>query len=101
MPSTKGSSIPFSSQKRVINAAVTTPQKTSCLVNGSSARFFTRRAMKNRAELPFTRQLVFWGVVTAAFITLFWLLKGMLLPFVLGMALAYVSDPAADRLERL
>ncbi len=57
--------------------------------------------MKTRTEFPFAWQMVFWGIVTAAIIVLFWLLRGMLLPFVLGMALAYVSDPAADRLERL
>jgi predicted PurR-regulated permease PerM len=57
--------------------------------------------MKSRSELPFARQTAFWLVVTVAFILLFWLLRGMLLPFVLGMALAYVSDPAADRLERM
>jgi predicted PurR-regulated permease PerM len=57
--------------------------------------------MKSRAELPFIRQSLFWLAVTAAFIFLFWLLRGMLLPFVLGMALAYVSDPLADRLERV
>jgi predicted PurR-regulated permease PerM len=57
--------------------------------------------MKTRAEIPFGRQFLFWLFVTAVAITLFWLLSGMLLPFVLGMALAYVSDPFADRLERL
>jgi predicted PurR-regulated permease PerM len=47
------------------------------------------------------RQLVFWLVVTAALILILWLLRGMLLPFVLGMALAYVCDPLADRLEAI
>jgi predicted PurR-regulated permease PerM len=57
--------------------------------------------MKGRPEMPLAQQIVFWLAVTAGFIVLFWLLRGMLLPFVLGMALAYVSDPFADRLERL
>jgi predicted PurR-regulated permease PerM len=57
--------------------------------------------MKTRAEIPFGRQFLFWLFIAAATITLFWLLSGMLLPFVLGMALAYVSDPFADQLERL
>jgi predicted PurR-regulated permease PerM len=48
-----------------------------------------------------TRRIVFWLVVTAASFFLLWLLRGMLLPFVLGMGLAYVCDPLADRLERL
>jgi predicted PurR-regulated permease PerM len=56
--------------------------------------------MIGRAELPFARQTLFWRVVAAAFILLIWLLRGMLLPFVLGMALAYVSAPAADRLQQ-
>ncbi|MDB5395308.1 MAG: family transporter [Rhodospirillales bacterium] len=57
--------------------------------------------MKTKAELALTWQTAFWLIVTAAFIVLFVLLRGVLLPFVLGMALAYVSDPAADRLEKL
>jgi predicted PurR-regulated permease PerM len=48
-----------------------------------------------------TRQMVFWFAAAAVLILLLWLLRGMLLPFVLGMALAYVLDPVADRLERL
>ena len=32
---------------------------------------------------------------------LLWLLSDVLLPFVAGMALAYLLDPLADRLERL
>ena len=49
--------------------------------------------MKTRAEIPFGRQVLFWLFITTAIIALLWLLSGMLLPFVLGMALAYVSDP--------
>ena len=36
----------------------------------------------------------------AAFIVLLWFLTDALLPFVLGAALAYLTDPLADRLER-
>ena len=57
--------------------------------------------MTSRTESSFTRQIAFWSAVAVGFILLLWFLGGMLLPFVLGMALAYVSDPAADRLERL
>jgi predicted PurR-regulated permease PerM len=57
--------------------------------------------MKTKTELSFSWQIAFWLAVTAAFITLFVLLRGMLLPFVLGMALAYIADPVADRLERI
>ena len=48
-----------------------------------------------------TRQMLFWFAAAAALVVLLWLLRGMLLPFVLGMALAYVLDPVADRLERI
>jgi predicted PurR-regulated permease PerM len=46
------------------------------------------------------RQVGFWLLMLAAFITVLWLLHGMLLPFVAGMVLAYFLDPLADRLER-
>src|SRR4029077_7725127 len=36
----------------------------------------------------------------AVFVGLLWLLSPILLPFVLGMALAYVLDPLADRLNK-
>ncbi len=45
------------------------------------------------------RQTIIWAVVITAFILLLWLLKGILLPFVAGMAIAYFLDPLADKLE--
>lgn len=42
----------------------------------------------------------FWLIGAAAFLLLLWLLRGVLLPFVAGMAVAYFFDPLADRLER-
>ncbi|MFQ5566777.1 MAG: AI-2E family transporter [Paracoccaceae bacterium] len=45
-------------------------------------------------------QLRWWGVGVAAFIVLLWFLADAILPFVLGAALAYLTDPLADRLER-
>jgi predicted PurR-regulated permease PerM len=56
--------------------------------------------MSRRAEPPIPRQAVFWLAVAAGAILLLWLLRSMLLPFVLGMALAYVTAPIADRLAR-
>lgn len=47
------------------------------------------------------RQLSFWFAALAALILVLWLLSGILLPFVAGLALAYFLDPVADRLERL
>jgi predicted PurR-regulated permease PerM len=57
--------------------------------------------MSRKVELLIPRQRAFWLLIAAGFILLVWLLSGMLLPFVLGMALAYVMAPIADRLERL
>ncbi|HLL27787.1 MAG TPA: AI-2E family transporter [Xanthobacteraceae bacterium] len=47
------------------------------------------------------RQLMFWLGALAVFILIVWLLHDILLPFVAGTALAYLLNPAADRLERL
>ena len=46
------------------------------------------------------RHIVFWIVALAVFVGLLWLLSPILLPFVLGMALAYVLDPLANRLAK-
>lgn len=42
----------------------------------------------------------FWLIGFAIALALLYLLRGMLLPFVAGMAVAYFLDPLADRLER-
>lgn len=47
------------------------------------------------------RQIQFWLVAALIFALLLWLLSGVLLPFVAGLALAYLLDPLATRLERL
>lgn len=47
------------------------------------------------------RQLRFWLGAFALLVGFLWLFSGVLLPFVVGIALAYLLDPAADRLERL
>ena len=46
------------------------------------------------------RSNVFWLSVLLGFGVLLWLLSSILLPFVLGMAIAYFVDPLVDRLER-
>lgn len=46
------------------------------------------------------RQAIIWAAVIGVFILMLWLLKGILLPFVAGMAIAYFLDPLADRLEK-
>ena len=45
-------------------------------------------------------QMRWWGVGFVLFIVLLWLLSDALLPFVLGAAIAYLTDPLADWLER-
>ena len=47
------------------------------------------------------QQIKAWLIVLLATGIALWLLRGILLPFVAGMALAYFLDPVADRLERL
>ncbi|WPZ33602.1 AI-2E family transporter [Thalassobaculum sp. OXR-137] len=43
---------------------------------------------------------VFWLLFLAVFLTLVYVLRDVLLPFVAGMAVAYLLDPVVDRLER-
>ncbi|NOD82743.1 AI-2E family transporter [Ruegeria sp. HKCCD6119] len=51
--------------------------------------------------LPVKDQLRYWGVAAAVFVLILWALGDVLLPFVIGGAIAYFLDPVADRLERL
>ncbi|HSF94880.1 MAG TPA: AI-2E family transporter [Thermohalobaculum sp.] len=46
-------------------------------------------------------QLRWWASGLAVLVLLLWLLSDALLPFVLGAALAYLTDPLADRLQRM
>lgn len=49
--------------------------------------------------MTLSTQAKIWGVALVVFIALLVLLKGILLPFVAGMAIAYMLDPICDRLE--
>ncbi len=51
--------------------------------------------------MTLTRQMVFWAVAVAAFILALWLLSDILLPFVAGVAIAYLLDPLANHIEKL
>jgi predicted PurR-regulated permease PerM len=51
--------------------------------------------------MALNRQVTFWVTALAVLVALLWLLSGILLPFVAGMALAYLLDPIARRAERL
>lgn len=48
----------------------------------------------------FERQIVFWVAALIVFIGLLWLFSPILLPFVLGMALAYLLNPLVNRLTK-
>jgi predicted PurR-regulated permease PerM len=50
--------------------------------------------------MRFERNIVFWIAALAVFAALLWLLSPILLPFVLGMAIAYVLDPLANQLSK-
>ncbi len=51
--------------------------------------------------LPVQKQAMYWGIATAVFLVALWYLGNVILPFLLGGAIAYCLDPIADRLERL
>ncbi|MEL6510068.1 MAG: AI-2E family transporter [Pseudomonadota bacterium] len=51
--------------------------------------------------LPVEQQAKYWGIATAVLFVVMWFLGDVILPFVLGGALAYCLDPIADRLEKM
>jgi predicted PurR-regulated permease PerM len=51
--------------------------------------------------LPVRQQATYWGLAALAFLALLWFLGPVLLPFLVGGAIAYILDPVADRLERI
>lgn len=51
--------------------------------------------------LPASKQTKYWGIATAVFLVVLWFLGDVILPFVLGGAIAYFLDPVADRLEKM
>jgi hypothetical protein len=52
-------------------------------------------------EFRFGWHAGFWVLILAIVILCIWLLSGILLPFVAGIALGYLLDPVADRLQRV
>ncbi|MEM6711953.1 MAG: AI-2E family transporter [Pseudomonadota bacterium] len=46
------------------------------------------------------RQILFWALTALIFIAFVYIFRSILLPFVAGMAIAYLLDPAADWFER-
>jgi predicted PurR-regulated permease PerM len=70
-----------------------------------SGRAMTARAPKQTEEpgqgIPFQRQMMFWLAALAVFILVLWLLSEILLPFIAGLAIAYLLTPLTDRLQRM
>ena len=51
--------------------------------------------------LPVSTQLRYWSIAAVVFFVVLWFLGDVILPFVIGGALAYFLDPIADRLEAM
>ena len=51
--------------------------------------------------MTLTRQMTFWVLTLVVGVLVLYVLREILLPFVAGMALAYLLDPLANRLERM
>lgn len=51
--------------------------------------------------MSMTRHVGFWIALLVACALGLWLVRGILLPFIAGLMLAYLLDPLADRFERL
>lgn len=51
--------------------------------------------------LPGRQQLTIWGIAGAILILALWYVGDVILPFLLGGAVAYFLDPVADRMERI
>ncbi len=51
--------------------------------------------------LPVSTQIRYWTIAAVLFLAALWMLGDVILPFVLGGAVAYCLDPIADSLERM
>ena len=52
-------------------------------------------------SLTVKEQVRYWGIAAVVFVLVLWFLGDVLLPFVIGGAIAYFIDPIADRLEAM
>ena len=50
---------------------------------------------------PNNDHMKYWGIAGAVLLVILWFAGDMLLPFIIGAAIAYFLDPVADRLETL
>lgn len=57
--------------------------------------------MTGYALAPSTRyQLIFWGGAILLFLLFMWMFSGVLLPFVLGISIAYLLDPIVNKMTQ-
>lgn len=61
----------------------------------------TYSIIREDTALPARDQLKYWGIAMVIFAVTLWFLGNVLVPFLIGGAVAYFLDPIADRLERL
>ena len=54
----------------------------------------------DQMALPMGEQARYWGIAAAIFFVALWYLGSVMLPFLVGGALAYFMDPVADKLQR-
>src|SRR5258707_14153095 len=54
-----------------------------------------------QSETGHSGRWIFWVAVAAGFLLFIWLLNDILLPFVVGIVVAYFLDPVVVRLQRL
>jgi predicted PurR-regulated permease PerM len=59
------------------------------------------RSGRGTMALPVQTQMKYWGIASLVFLVVLWFLGDVILPFILGGAIAYFLDPVADRLEKL
>src|SRR5215475_2759263 len=91
----------------VAQVALPHPQRSAGKCDCPAARgerWSKRRARghvrRRRSKVSLRGQVAFWAAMLAAFLLVLWLLHEILLPFVAGMAVAYLLDPVATRLQR-
>jgi predicted PurR-regulated permease PerM len=55
----------------------------------------------NKIAMNFARPVVFWIAMLVAFVAVIILLRGVLLPFVAALVLAYLLNPLANKIDQL
>jgi predicted PurR-regulated permease PerM len=58
------------------------------------------KAPQNNYRLPWEAHVIFWTLSTLAFAGLVWLFSDILMPFVLGIVIAYLLAPTVNFLEK-